>query len=126
MNTPEALKVCAESRARLESIARSQGINLKKVQSPLFSREFRDLALALAICPDDAAAGRALKRYAPAAAGILFATRGAEHQISDDICKLDKTIDTKVCPYFYLSQFALSMIETIDGEMERRRQECDL
>lgn len=126
MNTPEALKVCAESRARLESIAKSQGINLKKIQAPLFSHEFRDLVLALATCPDDAAAGRAIKRYAPAVAGLLFLTRGAEHQFSDDICKLDKEVDTGVCPYFYLSQFALSMIDTIDGEMERRRREGDL
>jgi len=119
MNTPEALKVCADSRARLESIARSQGIDLKNVQAPLFSREFRDLALALATCPDDAAVGRAIQRYAPAVAGLLFLTRDVEHQFSDDICKLDKTVDIGVCPYFYLSQFALSMISSIEVAMRK-------
>jgi hypothetical protein len=102
-----------------------QGINLKIVQGPLFSPEFRDLALALATCPDDAAAGRAIQRYAPAVAGLLFATRDVEHQFSDELIKLDETVDKGVCPYFYLSQFALSLIESLDRVMEDRLRKID-
>jgi len=113
MNTPEVLKVCADSRSRLESIAERQGIDLRKVQQPLLSSEFHDLAVALAVAPDDAAAERAVIRYAPAVAGLLFATRDVEHQFSDDIVKLDSTVDVAVCPYFYLAQFALSIIDSL-------------
>jgi hypothetical protein len=123
MNNLYVLQVCAESRHRLESIAKKLGISLKKVQSPLLTPELRDLSLALALAPDDAAVERATKRYAPAVAGFLFATRDIAKGFADGICKVDDTIDLGVCPYFYLSQYVSSMISKIDDFMEDKRVE---
>jgi hypothetical protein len=95
---------------------------LNIVQVPLLTPELRDLSLALALAPDDAAVERATKRYAPAVAGFLFATRDVAKGFADGICKVDDTVDLEVCPYFYLAQYVLSMINNLDDFM---RDEVD-
>ena len=115
MNNPDVLKVCAESRIRLGSIAKLQGIPLNIFQSPMLTSELRDFSLALALAPDDAAVERATKRYAPAVAGFLILTRGIEKGFADGVCKVDDTVDLGVCPYFYLSQYVMSFIENSDA-----------
>ena len=122
MNNPDVLQVCAESRRRLESIAKSQGIPLNLVQQPLITPDLRDFSLALALAPDDAAVERATKRYVHAVAGFLFATRDIERAFADGICKVDDKVDLGVCPYFYLSQYVSSMISNLDDFM---RDEVD-
>jgi hypothetical protein len=122
MNNPDVLQVCAEARIRLESIAKSQGIPLNIVQVPLLTPELRDLCLALAIAPDDAAAERATKRYAPAVAGFLFATRNIGVAYCDEIHKVDESVDIRLCPYFYLSQFVSSIFDSLEKVSKEMRE----
>ena len=93
------------------------------VQIPLITPELRDFSLALALCPDHAAVDRAVRRYTPAVAGFLFITRNVEQGIADGICKVDSSVDIRVCPYFYLSQYVSSCIANLDQVMEEKRKE---
>ena len=114
MNNQSFHKSVSEARNQLVSIATSLDIPLNIVQVPLMTRELRDLALALELCPTPEAAKQAMKRYAPAAAGFLFSTRDV-----DRIAKIYSSNDREdekggVCPYFYLGRYVESGIDEID------------
>ena len=123
MNNPALQQVLTESRTRLEIIAKRQGINLNIIQQPLITPDLRGLCDVLALCPDDAAAERAVKRHVHAVAGFLFASRDIAGAFESGRYTNCEVPNQEICPYFYISRYVSSQIDMIDDFMREKREE---
>ena len=116
MKTPAYQKVCEESLARLSSIANQAGISGRLVSAPIVTPAVRELADALVLCPADAAAAKALHRYAAGWPGFLFLAQRVGAWLDNGMCSFEGLADKGVCPYFYLATFATSFIESMESD----------
>jgi hypothetical protein len=113
MKIPDYQKVCEDSLLRLHSIAIRVGISDKPTPSPVVSPVLRELADALILCPDDAAAERALRRYSAGWPGFLFLAQRVGAWLDNGTCSFEGLTDKGVCPYFYLATFVSSFIDSL-------------
>jgi hypothetical protein len=114
MNDQSFHKSLTEARSELVAFATALDIPLNIVQQPLMTRELRDLSLALALSPTADDAKRAMKRYAPAVAGLLFASRDIDRIASFYSSSGREDEKGGGCPYFYLARYVELQIEEID------------
>jgi hypothetical protein len=109
MNKPEFQIVCEEQFQRLDSIRRDMGISERLPQLPLFQTPFRDLADELVLCPDDAAARRALARHPDGWFAFANLARKVGVHIANGQYR-PGDVEPGLCPFFYIGRFVASLL----------------
>jgi hypothetical protein len=101
------------------------GISDKLPTVPLFQTPFRDLADDLVLCPDDAAAGRALARHPAGWPAFAILARGVGASIANGQYR-PGDVEPGLCPFFYIGRFVASFYEMAeDFERKKRAGEID-
>jgi hypothetical protein len=120
MNKIQFQIVCDEQFRRLDSIRRDMGISDKLPQMPLFQTPFQVLADELVLCPDDAAARRALARHPNGWPVFAFFGRNVGAHISNEQYR-PGDVEPGLCPFFYIGRFVASFYEMAEDCCRKKR-----
>ncbi|HEY1660871.1 MAG TPA: hypothetical protein VGI03_00485 [Verrucomicrobiae bacterium] len=118
----ESLKQCIQGRAQLLALVTAQGIELKMPQGSIDSPELRNFCLELALCPNDAAADKSIKRFATCVSQFLLLTIGFARQDVSNIETSPSTNEQKATPYSAIALYALSAFDQVDAFWQDKKR----